>query len=361
MSRKVKVLYILWSGPNRYLSKLREILGAKYSIDVHFQVFEECRGANYEFICEDFDVVYFTNLFEPLRDFTWLLRLRHNKIILGVHAPVMLRHISPLYRPKHYSWSFLSCARLLMERFIKNIKAVHTLNTFDAMIFKSLGYPIVRYIPWGIDVDELSMIKTIKPSNQKAPFTIIFSGARYDKGGDFACRIFRALLSQYHDIHIIVTLGRGDYRYEIAEEFFRLQKIYPGRLEIEEWLPHEDFLARLTQSHVLLFPSRTETFGLVALEALRLGVPVVSFDIPGVPRDIIKPFSTEKIGYLAKPFDHIDLLKGCILYYKIAQNHPALMLDIRKRCMRLSSSFTIERMADNLYKLIRDALNEREP
>ena len=39
---------------------------------------------------------------------------------------------------------------------------------------------------------------------------------------------------------------------------------------------------------MLVFPSRTDTFGLVILEALASGVPVAAYPVPG-PRDILTP------------------------------------------------------------------------
>jgi glycosyltransferase involved in cell wall biosynthesis len=40
-------------------------------------------------------------------------------------------------------------------------------------------------------------------------------------------------------------------------------------------------------SDVMVFPSRTDTFGLVILEALACGIPVAAHDVMG-PRDIIE-------------------------------------------------------------------------
>ena len=65
----------------------------------------------------------------------------------------------------------------------------------------------------------------------------------------------------------------------------RLETKYPTAIftgykhgqELVEWISKAD---------VLVFPSRTETFGLVALEAMACGVPVAAYDEMG-PRDII--------------------------------------------------------------------------
>ncbi len=48
----------------------------------------------------------------------------------------------------------------------------------------------------------------------------------------------------------------------------------------------EDLAQHFADADVLVFPSRTDTFGLVILEAMASGTPVAGFDAPG-PRDLI--------------------------------------------------------------------------
>ena len=43
-----------------------------------------------------------------------------------------------------------------------------------------------------------------------------------------------------------------------------------------------------TAADVFVFPSRTDTFGLVNIEALACGLPVAAYPVPG-PADIIGP------------------------------------------------------------------------
>jgi glycosyltransferase involved in cell wall biosynthesis len=54
---------------------------------------------------------------------------------------------------------------------------------------------------------------------------------------------------------------------------------------------------------VFVFPSQTDTFGLVLLEALASGVPVAAFPVTG-PRDVIGP---AKVGVLSE-----DLRLACL-------------------------------------------------
>ena len=48
----------------------------------------------------------------------------------------------------------------------------------------------------------------------------------------------------------------------------------------------EDLAAHYAAADVFVFPSRTDTFGLVLLEALASGVPVAAYPVPG-PLDVV--------------------------------------------------------------------------
>ncbi len=76
-----------------------------------------------------------------------------------------------------------------------------------------------------------------------------------------------------------VVIGDGPER-------ARLQSSYPGATFVG--MRHgEDLAAHLAAADVMVFPSRTDTFGLVNLEALACGVPVAAYPVAG-PRDVIR-------------------------------------------------------------------------
>jgi glycosyltransferase involved in cell wall biosynthesis len=86
----------------------------------------------------------------------------------------------------------------------------------------------------------------------------------------------------------------------------------PARAELERDYPDAVFLGALqgealakvyAAADVFVFPSRTDTFGLVLLEALASGLPVAAFPVTG-PRDVI---GTAPVGALDE-----DLRVACL-------------------------------------------------
>lgn len=84
-----------------------------------------------------------------------------------------------------------------------------------------------------------------------------------------------------------LVIGDGPDREKLEEKYGKKNEFigYKHAQELVDWLSLAD---------VFVFPSRTETFGLVALEALACGIPVAAHDVMG-PRDII---TEGKDGYL---------------------------------------------------------------
>jgi glycosyltransferase involved in cell wall biosynthesis len=91
----------------------------------------------------------------------------------------------------------------------------------------------------------------------------------------------------------LALVGDGPYRQELERIFAGTPTNFVGYLQGEE------LASAFASSDVFLFPSRTETLGLVLLEAMAAGCPVVAARSGGIP-DIV----TDSInGYLFEPDD----------------------------------------------------------
>ena len=105
----------------------------------------------------------------------------------------------------------------------------------------------------------------------------------------------------------------------------------PARADLERRFPSAHFLGKQTGralagcyagADVFVFPSRTDTFGLVMIEALACGTPVAAFPVAG-PIDII----TDRVGALSEHLNRaIDVARYCD----------------RQDCLQLGESYTWE-------------------
>lgn len=90
----------------------------------------------------------------------------------------------------------------------------------------------------------------------------------------------------------------------------------PARASLEARFPQARFLGKKTGvelagcyagADVFVFPSRTDTFGLVMIEALACGTPVAAFPVPG-PLDIL----TDNVGAMSEDLTRaIDAARYC--------------------------------------------------
>ncbi|KAJ8899725.1 hypothetical protein K2173_019424 [Erythroxylum novogranatense] len=99
----------------------------------------------------------------------------------------------------------------------------------------------------------------------------------------------------------IAFIGDGPYRVELEKMFTGMPAVFTGMLGGEE----------LSQAYVsgdvFVMPSESETLGLVVLEAMSSGIPVMGARAGGIP-DIIPPEQEGKTGFLFNPGDLEDCL-----------------------------------------------------
>ena len=91
----------------------------------------------------------------------------------------------------------------------------------------------------------------------------------------------------------LAVVGDGPHRAELERRFAGTPTVFPGPLAGEE------LAAAYASADVFAFPSTTETLGLVALESLASGVPVVGARAGGIPFAV----DDGRTGLLAAPGD----------------------------------------------------------
>lgn len=95
------------------------------------------------------------------------------------------------------------------------------------------------------------------------------------------CFLIRALtiIRQRHDVHFLM-IGDGPDRREVEELINRLD--LADHVSLVGYAGHEDVFAFLRHGELFIFSSQTETQGLVLLESMAVGTPVVALSGIGV-------------------------------------------------------------------------------
>jgi glycosyltransferase involved in cell wall biosynthesis len=132
-----------------------------------------------------------------------------------------------------------------------------------------------------LSVNGISSNELTSPERQPQDtrFAILSAGRLIPlKGFDLALRAF-ALFSRKHPAAKFVIVGNGP-------ELNRLEKLaqelgIENHVRFEGWMPRERLLAKMRACDVFLFASLRDGGGLVVVEAMAAGKPVVCFDLGG--------------------------------------------------------------------------------
>ena len=163
-----------------------------------------------------------------------------------------------------------------------------------------------NYLLWprGVDRERFSPVRRCEQwrstlgASPEDVVVLFVARLKWEKNLKMLCRIFDRLQARSPHTRTVIV-GEG-----VAYEY------------LTRHLPHTRFTGRLNgtelatayaSSDVFLYPSTTDTFGNVTLEAMASGLPTVCADAPG-SRSLVRPGQT---GYLANP-DSVEQFSDCV-------------------------------------------------
>ncbi|MFW0772856.1 glycosyltransferase family 4 protein [Paenarthrobacter nitroguajacolicus] len=120
------------------------------------------------------------------------------------------------------------------------------------------------------------------------------------------------------------------------------------RVQMLGWLSGERKFQALSDARLLVVPSRHETFGLVAIDALAAGTPVIAFDIPCL-KEIIPPGT----GWIVDAFDVQALGEEIALRYS-----QAGLEHVAEQGRKFAANYNWDALADMQAQAYRTALTE---
>jgi len=156
------------------------------------------------------------------------------------------------------------------------------LSGLDSLSSK-MGIPVKIVRPSNAVSSELGKYskynERIKLLEKKEDFAVYFARLRAQKG---LLEIPMIAKNLERNGYSTIVIGRFDNLAEKQAFFKKIKDLNVKSLRYMGWLPTQDLWNILSRAKVLVYPSHSDAFPLVVLEALFLGCSVVAYNIPAI-------------------------------------------------------------------------------
>lgn len=275
-------------------------------------------------ILKDFDIIH-AHYAVPQGLLGLLLKYtRRRPLVITVHgSDITVLSKNPVLRP-------------ILGFVLKNADNVIAVSTFLKGEVERLGVPKgkVEVIYGGVTI---VTIPEKEEAFDPAGRVIVFVGSLVpQKGVD-------TLIESFKEIKIkdtsLVIVGDGPERK-------RLEALAMGIKDIQFLGRREGLKSILTKSDVLVLPSREEGFGLVLLEAMALGTPVVATNVGGIPEIVEDGVS----GILVEKDNPKQLADAVVKVLEDEELRKTIIENGREKAKR----FTWEKMSSEVDRVYED-------
>jgi len=218
----------------------------------------------------------------------WLRQRCAFRLVVSLHGDEVLRWTRGDRRPGSDNRELERLRKLLREA-----DAITACSRY--LLDQALGLePTVavkgHVIHNGVDLQRFTIATAFE---HPRPYLLAIGRLSYVKGFDLLLAAFARVAGAYPSLDLIIA-GDGEERAALAARASALDVAervrFPGRVTPDE------IVRLLNGCQFLVVPSRRETFGITALEALAAGKQVVATRVGGLPE-----FLTEPANYLVPP------------------------------------------------------------
>ncbi|MBF0475621.1 MAG: glycosyltransferase [Deltaproteobacteria bacterium] len=162
----------------------------------------------------------------------------------------------------------------------------------DKLLFFPRGADTVRFNPSKRDLEYMETQYGIT-----APFKLLYVGRiSKEKNLHLLAEVFRSICTMHHNVHLVLV-GDGPYLDELQAKLDGTPCTFTG------YLAGDDLAKVFASCDLFVFPSTTDTFGNVVLEAQASGLPVIVTDVGGPHENVI----SGKTGIITKGDDTAGL------------------------------------------------------
>ena len=291
----------------------------------------------------------------------------HHPVLLGRAAAVKADELGvPLVFTHHTRYKLYSHYVPLDSKMVENVidtylddymSKCHHIIVPSESIKKILTaeYGITRQItavPTGLKLEQYAGIdrQAARQARGWGDDIVLISVGRLakEKNWDTLLKAVAQVMKKYRRARLIL-IGDGDERSNL-EKLTRTLGI-ADRVEFTGSISHPEVIAHLKAADLFCFASITETQGLVTMEAMAAGLPVVAVDAPGTS-DVVEH---EHDGLLTE--NDSNALAQAI---EKMLNNAEMRVRFKEASLKRAQSLSIEAMAQRLIGVYHQAIEDRK-
>ena len=231
---------------------------------------------------------------DPLTPSTSMLGVVHKT------APVVATFHSYFARDHFEGRVYTAIAPLLRPVWARVDRRLAVSTAARHSVCSRMGHAAIEIVPNGADVD---VFAAARPAELPPGRRLLFVGRlERRKGFPVAVRAFARLAPDYPDLQLVVV-GDGEQRGAVDD----LPLALKSRVHMVGRVSYEDLPTFHQAADIFVSPATgSESFGIVLVEAMAAGLPLVASDIAGY-REVTRH---EREGLLVKPSDDGALAAG---------------------------------------------------
>lgn len=283
--------------------------------------------------------------FDCMNGIPFLCRLvlrRRTRVVSIVH------HVHDLqfnaYFPRPIAWLGRFIESTVASRVYRRCTTVTVSESSRRAMREKLGWraPIEVIHNGGLPGPQKPLDDVPSPSDLGSPAVVSLGRLVVQKRVSQVVDLARGLGDEYPDLKVHI-IGRGPEGAPLAE---RIERDGTGdRVVLHGFLPEEDKNSVLASCHLHVTASEFEGWGLTVIEAARLGVPTVAYDVDGL-RDSVRDGET---GWLVREGENlVDVVDRALKEL----SDPYRAEEVRRACHAWASRFTWEASGARMTRLV---------
>lgn len=182
----------------------------------------------------------------------------------------------------------------------------------------------------------------------KKPYVLYVGRHEVWKRIDLAIEAFKKVVKEFPDVRFVIR-GPFSNHTKTLKKLVKTLKLEDKVIFSPDGTSHKELKTLYFNASAFLFPSEKEDFGIVIIEAMGAGVPVIAWGVGG-PTDII---INGKTGFLAKPYSLDDFANKVL---KILKDKNLRQKMSHASWERVKSNFSWEKHWQILDREIKKAL-----